>query len=286
MANLAMLWNNLSDAATLSGGNWIAGLPLTNMQNKLISKVARSTNDLTASTQFVVDLNSATALFSAVALVNHNFSSVAKVRISTSTVSNFASVNYQSDWLDVYAPFYSTPELSWSSANFWTGRVSDSDLVGYIRSFFYKIPTTQRCRYLKIEIDDTTNIANYLQIGRLMVGPLFQMAVNYDWGAGLGWLDSSVVSKSLGNTPFFDQRPKQRVFTCDANYLPSLQALAEVFEIQRRLGVTGEVFVAPDLDDIQHGFRRNMLGRFTNLTPLSLQSAVYYKSAFEIEEIL
>lgn len=71
----------LNDASTLytpsySGGSWVAGLPLTNLSDRRVHKVARSTNDTRSSTLFTCDLGVARDV-RCLALVGHNFSAVA-----------------------------------------------------------------------------------------------------------------------------------------------------------------------------------------------------------------
>lgn len=83
MPNITLGWNNRTDAGTLSGGSWLANLPLTNLQNRQVQKVARSTNAATSSTQFTMDLGQARTL-GAVGLVVHNISVSGKIRITGS----------------------------------------------------------------------------------------------------------------------------------------------------------------------------------------------------------
>lgn len=63
----------------LSGGSWLTALPLSNLQNRELAKVARSSNDDLTSTIIKADLGVARAV-RVVAGVKHNLSSAAKVR--------------------------------------------------------------------------------------------------------------------------------------------------------------------------------------------------------------
>lgn len=73
MANCIIASPNLIDSGTLSGGSWVATLPVTNLQNRLLGKVARSTNAVLTSTKFTITY--ASAIYADVlALVAHNFS--------------------------------------------------------------------------------------------------------------------------------------------------------------------------------------------------------------------
>lgn len=64
---------------TLSGGSWEAGLPLTNLQDRRLHRVARSTDAAVASTVFTVDLGTDRAV-RLVAIPKHNISAAGTVR--------------------------------------------------------------------------------------------------------------------------------------------------------------------------------------------------------------
>lgn len=83
MSNLTLAWNNRTDGGTLSGGSWQASLPLANLQNRQVQKVARSTNAAVASTQFLMNLGQPRNI-GVVALVVHNISASGKVRVTAS----------------------------------------------------------------------------------------------------------------------------------------------------------------------------------------------------------
>lgn len=83
MANIFLAWQNRIDDGTLSGGSWSSALPLTNVQNRQVQKVARSADAANASTKFDLDLGAAQSI-GVLALVVHNISASGKVRISAS----------------------------------------------------------------------------------------------------------------------------------------------------------------------------------------------------------
>ena len=77
MAKLQLSLTNVADAATLSGGLWLGTAPLANLQQKLLSKVARSVDLLAASTRLDVDLGNASTIVRFVALARHNLTTAA-----------------------------------------------------------------------------------------------------------------------------------------------------------------------------------------------------------------
>lgn len=92
MQNVKLLWTNLSDTATLTGGSW--ALPLANVKNKNINTVARSAGLSTAQTTFTIDLGSDNAYFSALALVNISCSTLATIRVQISNTADFSVIDY------------------------------------------------------------------------------------------------------------------------------------------------------------------------------------------------
>ena len=71
MADLIIAARNWADGGTLFGGSWSGKLPLTNLQDRQITKVARTMDTALASTQLDADLG-AGKLVSLVALLRHN----------------------------------------------------------------------------------------------------------------------------------------------------------------------------------------------------------------------
>lgn len=83
MANVFLAWQNRTDEGTLSGGAWQASLPLANLQNRQVQKVARTADAQLASTQFVLDLGQPRSI-GVLALVVHNISVTGRYRITAS----------------------------------------------------------------------------------------------------------------------------------------------------------------------------------------------------------
>jgi len=120
----------------------------------------------------------------------------------------------------------------------------------------------------------------------LLVGKALNFSVNFDYGNMFKWIDDSVVSRSLAGVIYTDRRKKRRNFTFLLSYLSDDQAYQEVFEMQRLLGIYGEVLVIPDADDTVNGFRRNFLGRMVALDPIEHYKLGLNKATFNFEELI
>lgn len=282
-----MLWNNECDDATLSGGSWDATLTLANLQDRQLQLTARSTNDDLTSTIINADLGTDNPIIQSMVIVNHNLSiNTSLFRIRLSDDVTFATSDYDSGWLDVYESLFTTNNLDWEDSNFWFGKILLDDLQGYSLNIIHLMPETYSNRYVRIEFDDTANTDGYIDLGRLMLAPIQALDINMEYGANIGWIDNSLVSESIGGAEYFDDRSKKRELKFTVGAMGKEESMQRMFELQRRKGVTGEIFVIPDSDDAENMFRESFLGRMTRLTPQTHQLINRYKTAFQIRELL
>lgn len=108
MGNVTLGFPNNVDTSTLAGGSWVSTLPITNMQNRSIGKVARTTDDATSSTQFTTTLSAARRI-NVLSFTNHNLSLIAKYRIRASNEASITNITLyseqfqQTDWVKTNA---------------------------------------------------------------------------------------------------------------------------------------------------------------------------------------
>lgn len=288
MATILLSYNNRSDVATLSGGSWLASLPLTNLQDRRLGKVARSSNALTTSTTFDIDLGaSATYPIGVYALVAHNLSASATVRIRASGDPTFATSLYDSGTVSAWpAGLIPTSLLEWENSNFWLGTISDQARAGF-RSPYVCINTARTlARYHRVSISDTTNTDGYCQLGRLFLADIWSPTYNYQSGASLGWSDPTVIDTSVGGTRYYDQRNRYRTFTFRLGWVTQTEAYTQAMEMQRLVGMSGEVLVIPDSADATNGLRRNFLGRMSSLKQLPISETGLFSFDAELEEVI
>lgn len=285
MANATIGHSNLADTISYSGGSWAAGLPLTNLANRVQGIVARSTNLLLASTQFVGDLTAQT-LVQAIYLVAHNLSLTAKLRIRTSLVADFSVLVTDSGWFDAWPPVYQTEDLEWEADNWFEGTYTERERQGYnwTRGVLFADPEV--VRYIKVEIDDAGNDAGYVQIGRLFVGEAWQFEFNMTYGASIGWETTTEVAEAVSGTEYFDKRTPRRAVSLTLARMTEGEAMSKAFEIMRRMGIDGEVLFLWDPDDTVHALRRQFLGTFRELSRIENPYLDRHRAAFAIKESL
>jgi hypothetical protein len=287
--NIILAFPNRTDVATLSGGAWSPSLPLSNLQNRLLSKVARTTNTDAASTQFNLTF---TQPYSArvIGLVNHNLSFSSKWRIRAyDAETSPATTLYDSGW--VYAWLltgtYWSPELhEWEDDNFWYGGYTLEEIKGLTANTFHVIPTVDKTSTMwHIEIVDPDNTDGYVQIGRLFIGPGWQPPINFAYGASLGYETNTGVETSLGDVEFFEPREPLRSMNFTLDALPEGEGYGRALELTRQAGIHREVVVIPDPEDQAQALRRNFLGRLRQLSRLEQPYWQTTSMGFEIKEI-
>jgi len=287
MSNIIMGFPNLADKCTLSGGSWLASLPLTNLQDRRISKKTRSTNTATASTQFQITLDKE-RIVNLFAVVGHNLSTSAQFRIRGNTSASFSTPLYDSGWKDVWVDMADGiyGGLEWESDSFWTWKMDPEEAAYYPGLAFEFIENIVTYRYWLIEFSDLTNSDGYVEIGRLFVGNSFLPENNASFSWSLGYEDGSMIEEAIGGAEYYDQRPKYRVCRFGLDWLGETEAMTTALGASRILGVTDEVLLIWDKDDGNNLMRQSFLGRLRSLTPIENPDPVRFTTAYEIKEII
>lgn len=256
--------NRIGPGATLSGGLWLAGLPLANLADPQFTKVARSTDATLTSTKFDVDFGTTRAL-RIIALSNHNLSQGATWRVTLGTSAGGAQV-YDSGWVQVWRMTFDNELLQWESPSWWTGTASN-EFVGHPFPAVIALTDWLSARYGRVEINDTANAAGYVQIGRAHFCNGFEPVVNAEYGLKDGWRDLSTMSSAESGANWFTAR--RRIRTVQA-VLPSLsQAEGDtLYELMRSAGTVGEVFYVPRPADPGMCQRYGFAGRLVELSAL------------------
>lgn len=285
MARIHILTDPPSDYATLSGGAWTSGLPLKNMLTQPPKQVARSTSLAAASTRFVADMG-APRLIQSLAMIGSNLTATSTVRFR---VSNNADGS--SPLLDVTVPGY-PPNVAFGSLPWgqfpWSGYRDDTLPAGQVT--FYQSPSIMTARYVIVDILDSSNPAGYVQIGRFMAGVAFVPKYNFIYGAAFRWNDPTRVSTSVGGQKWFDKRPNFRSFSCGFDAASEGEAYGAVYDMQRRVGISGNLLMIYDpADTADVILRRTIYGSMPELSDIITQNAdaLYpYTWNFKIEELI
>lgn len=248
-------YQNLIDASTLSGGSW--GGTLGNVQNRYLSQPAISVNDSTSSTVIKIDTGSASTWVGLVALVRHNLSSAATVRIRADDSGTMSS-----------------PYLYDSGV-----------LSAYIGQDYAHAWWDVQARYWQIDIADTSNPAGQISIGRVMIGPTVHPAAGPDFGVSLAIESKTQVVESIGGLEFFERRPNHRVWRGQLSWLTPAESYSMAW-LMKNQDVDSEVVLIEDETATSYRDMRHFYGRMRTLSPIEWPYPQAYSVAVEISELL
>lgn len=283
MANVLIGWPNRIDQSTLSGGAWAAALPLDNLKVPRMPVVARSTDALTASTQFDADLGASKTLL-AIAIANHNLSQDAEIRVSLGSTSGDDDV-YAGDWTPAYAITFGSGTDEWADYEWFTGLSSD-EWIGTPFTSFVLLPSAYAARYVRVEIDDTTNPDGYVQMGRVFIGSGFVPAFNPAYGLQDGFRDPSLITELESGAVIAHPRRRLRTVKFALELVRQDDEFSILHELQRRIGTVGEVLYVPNYRNAEATQRTGFIGRMSKLDPISYPIFRHRSAGFEIVEIL
>ncbi len=285
MANVLLAWPNLIQSAALSNGSWLAALPLDNVKTSVISQVARTVDARNKSTVLQMDFGQSAAL-QCVAVVNHNLSQSARIRISASSFADMATLNYESEWAKVWSSVFYTTDLEWESSNYWGGSIADEDIGSSTPVFLFTFDEIKYGQYWKIEFDDVTNSSGYIEIGRVFASKAWRPAFNLSYGASVYWNPYFDVTMSLGGSKYFSPKSSTRRMKFSLNFLTKAEAYQKAFEMQRALGADGELLVALDTDDQSTFQQLSFVARLASMGELKIASFGQYSIEVDVEEVI
>lgn len=274
MSNCIFGWPIRSDVSVqytpvLSGGSWQSDLPLTNLQDRRLHRVARSTDVLAASTQFDIDLGVARDL-RVFAILVLNATSAATVRVRLSNVaSDFATPVYDSTAVAILPTGLTAEQLE--GMNVWKTIVASAD---------------QAARYVRVEIADTSNPDGYVDVARVVIASGWQPSINMAQGASVGLESATVREETDGGAAVFTEKATRRTLQFTIPNISQDEAFGSAFDMQRIVGLAGQIHFVFDPDDTTHMHRRAMLCTLRRLTAIEYPFANYNSVPFELVEEL
>lgn len=250
MSNCLLAYPDRTLSATITGGSFTTGLPLSNLKTKLLIEKARTNNVLVGSTKWDINLGVTTHI-RVVALINHNASKVATIRVRCSTVADFSTVVYDSGTVPMFGQMYPYNGLPYGHPDFFTGGSISDDAFAVIPKDYYFTVTSNysiQAKYVRVEIVDTTNSAGYFELSRCIVAPAWEPGTNMQYGAVFGIDTGSTADIAPGSPTYFDNKRGRRYvnFTLEVN---EAQGLSFPLSIMQQLDISGELFFVFDPED-------------------------------------
>jgi len=276
-------------APVLTGGSWLTALPLANLQDSSdtrLSTLARSTNVQPASTLIDIDLGTLRDL-RVMAILRHNLSLTATIRFQFWTDTARTQLAYDTGTLLVWLPFYPAGSLPWGHPSLWDGKILQEDRDGYQFDFIRALPNQVVVRSVRVEISDTGNSDGYVELARCILAPAWQPPVNFIYGNTVGWESDATISKSLGGRRFINEQAKRRTAACTIEHLDPGIAMSSVMEMQRRLGMSGElIYVHDPTVTSQAEWQRSFLCNLEELSPIENPYFNANTAGFKLLEVL
>lgn len=246
---------NQVDDAPVSGGSWDTDYPLTNVKTRYLYQRARTTDVLASSSTMVIDTGENQTI-GVVALVRHNLTTNATVRIKGYENSGLTTLIFDSGAVSVYAG------------------------QDFIHAF-----APETARYWQIVIDDHASGGSYVEVGRVFIGWRFDPETCIDWGATIGVESQTEVMSALAGPEYFDTRPNRRVVTGQWSWLTQAEAHGVYLSIMRNQDIDKEVVVMLD-PSTSYPDQVWFLGRFRTLNAIEWPYLQKHSVGVEIGEVL
>lgn len=281
---MLIAFRNYADDATLSGGSWSSSLPLANLRDRQLTRLARSTDALAASTAIDCDFGQGRTI-SFIALLRHNLGQAGQWRIRLGDDPAYATSLYDSEQIDIWPTIHPFGVGLWGEF-VWGGKLTAADAATYGNSGYLVLPQPVFARRLKIELFDAGNPAGYVQAGRLIAGPAWQPAINLQYGWHLAQVDESKKTRSRGGQTYVDIVPRFRRLTFDLAHMSRDEAWGYAYELDRLKGIGGDLLIMVDPANLTHLHRQTVYGTLTESSAIANPQYGLFTKPFTVEELL
>lgn len=271
MGNIILGFPNRIDSAVLSDGAWVESLSLDNLKDRAFARVARTIDTEESSSTFVANFGRR-RIIRVFALIAHNLSLGARYRLEASNAADFSTRvhdNIYDVWGRLAGGNWDINAVTWGNNNFWRGGYTQEDIAGQTPVSTLVLPEDVNAQYWRVTLLDRANTAGFIQLGRVFFGEVFlQPKINMSNGAKIGYQTDTTIEKSLSGAEFFDEREPVRSLSFTLASLEESEAYARALELTRRAGISKEIIIIFDPDDVEFAAQRNFVGRLEQLSPL------------------
>jgi hypothetical protein len=263
-------------APALSGGSWLASLPATNVTDRRLSRVARSTDVAAGSTVLIFDLGVARPVgLLAVLIPNLTKSATPTVQWAGATAITFGgTIGYDTGLVQAFPSGVTVEDVTGpdgSAMNVWSVVVP---------------PTTKTFRYWGLFIVDSGNADGYVDVARAIIAGAYRPSRPLSVGVRSQLENDTVRTKTEGGPTLYRAMPTSRVDTFSLANIPESEALTSVRRMQHRLGTSGPLFFVLDETD-PYRYMRSYQGTLRQLGALEYPDSLLYNTiGFEVAEDL
>lgn len=141
-------------------------------------------------------------------------------------------------------------------------------------------------RYWYFEFFDSTNADGYVRLPRLWLAPGYQSSRGIDYGAQHNFITDTRVDTTLGGRRVYGVEPVARTLPLSLSHLPIGEAMNNVFDMQRDIGIHKQFFFVFDPDDTALMHRRAFLATMEKLAGLEYPYYNAQGTSMEIREVV
>ena len=168
-----------------------------------------------------------------------------------------------------------------------TGKYTAEEAADFAGIPFTVVPSTvQNARYWKCTIADSANVAGYIDLGRVVLAGAIQPTVNMSTGAMLGLDTDTIRTVTEGGAALYVERAVRRDAVFTIEQLTPDEAHVQFWDMQRRLGTSGQLVFVWNAADTYHMHRRAMLCVMQKLSKLAYPWGTYTSVPFQLIEEL
>lgn len=286
-SNLAIIYRNFADYGTLSGGNWQTGsLGLANLQTPYLAEAARSVDTAPASTRFDADLGRVASI-GGIAFGPTSARTTATFRVRAWYDAGHTSPLYDSGVISFPGVAVDSLELEWEEDGFWAGISDEVEDQGKGITVIHLTRAVVVARYWTVEIFDEGNPAGFIDVGRLVIGSVWQPADNYAYDGNEFGLDPLTdMEEGRSGVRFFNPRNSRRTFSFGFPYLPEDETFDQIYRLATRSGAHNHVVVIPRPNDLGSYQREAFIGTLGMMPSLRRVAPGLAGTSFKIEEAL
>lgn len=283
---LTIISEPVSDNATLSGGDWLPELPLSNMRiPSRYHVVARSASTNPDDTWFNISLGGIENVRAIVVL--GNFTTAASM-----TLTKFADGGFTTPLQTFHTdPLY--PPALWGAIPFgsawWYAGIRPWPNPERRPHFQIVFPDVIGGQFWQIRISDETNPDGHIDIGRLLMAGdgVWIPQFNYESENNqFGIRDNSLRSNTLAGGSRTWRRVNPRFFSFSVRHQDDINVFGPTWRLMDWAGFDREVFVIPQPNDTDHLQQRSFFARISQAGPIVQAACQRGHVAFELSEII
>lgn len=140
-------------------------------------------------------------------------------------------------------------------------------------------------RWWRIDIDDSTNEAGFLDFARLFICSSLPFAYNASYGAGIGYEDVSRVSADVNGGLHAVRRIPRAYLDFALDFGNEAEMLGRALDLDRQLGVSGDLLALLDHEAEHHAAQRTVYGALSVLSPVMLPHFNIFSKRYRIRSL-